>query len=124
MHIILAIHPIDRNANTGRYVQGVPRNFNGHRDCLEDFLSDECGILGMRNLGEQNNELVTAEARDRVFHPHTASEPGGHLFQQQIAHVVPKRIVDGLEVIQVEKYDGQRVLVALGPGQRLVQAIQ
>ena len=63
-------------------------------------------------------ELVAAEARDGVGVAQGDDEPVGDLSQQLVAAVVPERVVDLLEAVEVHHQHGARVAVALGRRQR------
>ncbi|GAO22120.1 hypothetical protein ALISP_1940 [Alicycliphilus sp. B1] len=68
--------------------------------------------LGVR-ARQQQHELVAAQARHGVALAHGALQAPGDLHQQGIAHAVAQRIVDMLEVVQVEEHHGQRRAVLL-----------
>src|SRR5260370_234417 len=68
-----------------------------------------CGDLGERRRAarvlDQDGELVTAPARDRVVDRDGGTQPPGGLGQHQVAGAVPDRVVDRGEAVQVEKDD-------------------
>ena len=47
-------------------------------------------------------EFVTAKTRDQITAPQGMRKPQGHVADQFIPNVMPKRIVDVLEVIEVD----------------------
>ena len=57
------------------------------------------------------HELVAAETRRRVAFSRTSAEPRRHLLQQLVAGLVPQRVVDDLEAIEIEEQpaNGRRV---------------
>ena len=59
-------------------------------------------LLGVR-AGDEDGELVAAEAGHQVARPHRVGEPLGHDAQQLVADVVALRVVDRLEAVQVEE---------------------
>jgi hypothetical protein len=59
--------------------------------------------LGRVGAGRQQHEFVAAEARDDVLRPREAAQAPRRLDQQGVAHVMAARIVDLLEVVDVEK---------------------
>ena len=68
---------------------------------------------------DQHRELVPAEPGDHVVRPDRGDQPLGQPDQQPVAGLVPERVVDGLEPIQVEQQQGQPAAAAghpLGPG--------
>ena len=67
-----------------------------------------------RRRGE-HRELVAAEARDAGIGARGRDEPLSGLLDQQVPDPVPDRVVDGLEVVEVEEH--QRLSLARrGPG--------
>jgi hypothetical protein len=56
---------------------------------------------------EQESELVAAQARHRVDHPHRAPEPHREGDQQLVAEPVPEAVVDDLEAVEVEEEQGE-----------------
>jgi len=55
-----------------------------------------------RAAGEQDAELVAAEAGDGVGVAHGVLDEPGHLAQHAVARAVPALVVDGLEAVEVE----------------------
>ena len=102
-----------------RNVQGMAFDEKGFPEQLAQIAGTTVGagqgLVGVfRDLGEQDDELVSAQARHRILVPQSSGEPGGHLFQQFVAHGVSKRVVDVLEVVEIEKQDGPQVVVPAG----------
>ena len=71
-----------------------------HAEHVDDALGDLLG-LGQR-AGDQDGELVAAEAGDQVVVADDGVEPAGDLDQQLVAGLVPGDVVDGLEAVEVE----------------------
>src|SRR5439155_1420549 len=57
---------------------------------------------------EEEGELVAPETGHRVLRADAALEAFGHLHQQAVAGRVAQRVVDRLEVVEVEEEDGER----------------
>ena len=72
---------------------------------LNDALRQDGGIgrLGKGDL--QNHELVAAHACDRVRFAHDGAQSVGHLPQKSVAGRMTQRIVDVLEVVEIEQVD-------------------
>ncbi|MNP72379.1 hypothetical protein D3C76_1689270 [compost metagenome] len=60
----------------------------------------------MLQAGQQDDELVTPQARHGVDIAHLLLEAMGDAFEQQIAHRVAQAVVDVLEAVEVEKQHG------------------
>jgi len=82
----------------------------GHRDGL---------VLAGPAL-QQHGELVAAEPCRGVAVAEAAHQPLGHLAEHAVAGLVAQRVVDDLEVVDVDEQHVDRV--AAGP-QRLVHAV-
>ena len=73
---------------------------------------------------EHHNKFFPAQARDQVLLPAIFHQEGGKSLEHLVPGVMTKRIVDGLEVVQVGHDDGQGSLVPLSKGDGAVQALQ
>ncbi len=69
---------------------------------VDELFGDERRVLLVPQFGDDQDELVSAEPRDRVAFALSRSQPLGHLDQQLVAGGVPQRVVDRLEAIEVE----------------------
>ena len=72
---------------------------------------------------EQHCELVAAQAGGGVLDPEALAETIRHRDQQLVARGVTEAVVDRLEVVHVEKEDGQVAVVAAGPDDRVLDPI-
>ena len=64
-------------------------------------------LAARRGVGEvvaQDDELVATEPADRIGAPHAAGQAPGDLAQHLVAPVVPERVVDQLEVVDVHEH--------------------
>ncbi len=74
----------------------------GRRESLTDSLGIACA-----RIGKQDDELVTACARDNVAMPDAGADQRGEVDQRAIAGIVTELVIDLLEAINVEHRDGQ-----------------
>ncbi|MNG99136.1 hypothetical protein D3C79_583000 [compost metagenome] len=118
------------DADAGPDVQHLTAVGIGGGNLADESLGDEIGLhlrLGRagRQRRQQQHELVTAEPGQTIPLPHQPLEPAGHLLEQPVAGGVAEGVVDGLEVIEIDKQQGaDQVLAARleeGLGQGLVQ---
>ena len=63
--------------------------------------------------GQKDDELVTAQSRDRVDIAQLFFQTHGDALEQQVADRVAEAVVDVLEAVEVDKQDGPQVLFAL-----------
>ena len=74
----------------------------------ENFLRDSLGlrrrILGLfAQVLQQHYKLISAQSRHRVGFADAGQNPPRHLLQQQIANVMAERVVQRLEVIEIDE---------------------
>ncbi len=115
---IQAIVRINADAQRWRDREFMARDFEG----APEDLNQPMGHFGRRSRmksGHGKNEFITAQPRQGINAPHDAIQSPRHLAQQLVADTVTQRIVDALEMIQVEKNDGNFSLLALGSRQHL-----
>ena len=89
---------------------------------LED-LGDGLGVVGAEHVGEQDAELVAAEAGDGVGGAQRRLEALGDLLEEHVAVVMAERVVDLLEVVEVHDHHGRAAVAALGGAHGLLDAV-
>ena len=72
---------------------------------------------------QHQNELVTSQARQRVYTTQDVHHTVRYLHQQTVTHTVPQGVIDVFEVIQVEKHHRQAFAAALRQTQRKLKAL-
>ena len=92
---------------------------------LGDALGHALGALRIAAVVDEQGELVTAQARQRVTGLQLGLEAVDHLQDQAVAGLVAEGVVDVLEVVQVEVAEGQAASLVLGqtPGQQGLEAL-
>ncbi len=93
------------DADAGVGEDGPALDDEGSPQRLEDAVGH---VLGPPPVGEprkEHGELVAAQPGDHVPPPAGAVEPLGHHPQQLVPDVVAERVVDGLEVVEVEEQE-------------------
>ena len=78
---------------------------------------------GRRRFGSSDAELVAAEPGDGVALAERLLQPVGDLLQQAVAGVVAERVVDLLEVVEVDQHHGGGGVRAVAGGDRLLDAV-
>ena len=91
--------------------------------CIErlDAIRQLGGRVRIHHFGQHHHKLVAAQARHDVVVAHRGGQPLGRGTQELVAHRVPQCVVDGLEVVHVQKHHGQAPTVAPCVGHQLVQ---
>jgi len=85
---------------------GAEDDRRAHRG--DEAVGDPPGVLGAGQVVEEDRELVAAEAGDGVVRAQLVGQAGADRRQQQVAGLVPVRVVDLLEAVEVEEQDGER----------------
>ena len=91
---------------------GAPLDRERREQRTEHPLGGALGLDGRRGVLEQHRELVAAQARGQVVLAQRGAQPLGDRHEQRVAGCVAERVVDALEVVQVEEQHGGRVVVA------------
>ncbi len=75
------------------------------------------GYVVLAQAGDDAHELITAEADDQVVRAELGLQRPGDVAQQPVPGGVTALVVDGLELIDVDERNDQRLAAALGPAQ-------
>ena len=75
----------------------------GQSDHLDDAVREQPRSVRLVDAGQQYRELVAAQPRHRVAVADAGLQPFGYLLQQVVAHRMAQRVVDLLEVVEVEE---------------------
>ena len=81
----------------------------------------------LRRVGEvlaEHDELVAAEARERVVDAQAVGQARGEAAEQLVAGLVAQAVVDDLELVEIDEEDGERRAGPLRAGQRVRQAVE
>jgi hypothetical protein len=105
---ILLLATEQGDADTRRIVVLRPGQIVGAIENTENLLTDDPALLGgllrlRAEILEHDHELVTAETGDGIAVPNAAGQALGDLLQQQITHGVTERVVERLEVVEVDE---------------------
>ncbi len=121
LHVISVIRierdaDADRGDHLMRFVAERPRN---HVEQLAGHL----GCAVRVDVREDQDELVPALARHGIFLAQCRLQALRHLYQQAVADAVAERVVDALEMVEVEEHHRQVLAVALRQAQGKVEVI-
>src|SRR2546423_4936504 len=93
---------------------GLERDRGGRDRLADPFAHDEGAVETA--VGQDDDELLASPATDDVLDPGGAGDAAGDLPPDGVAGVVAGRVVDALEVVDVDDRHRQLVVVALGAG--------
>ena len=91
-----------RNAHRGADDDVLSIDDVGRADRGNDALRKAQHLFAVARDRRDYREFVTAKTRDQITAPQGMRKPQGHVADQFIPNVMPKRIVDVLEVIEVD----------------------
>ncbi len=90
----------------------------------QQSLGDQLGARCQRHPFGDDDELVAAQAPERVDVAHDALQARGDGAQQLVADAVTERVVDALEVVEVDEQRRHRRLAAARAHQHLLHAVE
>jgi len=70
---------------------------------VQQPLGDQLRVSVVRSAVDEHDEFIAAHAPDRVGTAQCTGEPGGHRDKQPVTGLMAERVVDVLEIVQVEK---------------------
>ena len=100
---ILAVGGEKRDADAGADEELVAADRYGRAQPLDQLLRHHRRILGTRQVGEHDGELVAGDARYGIAGAHPGLQTARRLLQELIAARMPERIVHQLELVQVDE---------------------
>ena len=89
-----------------------------------DALGDPCRLAQAGDLLEQDRELVSAEARDRVRGTQAGAQPLAHGDQHLVARIVAEAVVDLLEPVEVEQQHGDDLIAPSQARERVLEPVR
>jgi hypothetical protein len=85
-------------------------------DRAHDVLRDPRYILGLCHIGQDHRELVATEARHRIRPANGLGDRTTGGTQESVAGGMPMKVVVHLEIVYVDKENGDAFVVSPGPG--------
>ena len=132
----LPLGSVHRDVRTMDQIGGIQSVFRGQRDanaCADvqtggadvDRLFEQRGDAsshgrGLEGIGpvEKDGELVAAQAGHQIVATDNLADTRADLAEQRVPGLVPERVVDLLEVIEVDKQEGQPASLSSAGRQR------
>ena len=82
----------------------------GAAERVEHARRERLALLERFDRRLQNDELVAAEARDDVGVADGVAQPLGDRLQQHVAAGMAQRVVDLLELVEIDEVDGAHIV--------------
>src|SRR5689334_4077139 len=114
---------IERNPNASGGVEPIASNQKGLRERCKQLSRYYHGTGVISGLAQDDHELVSAEAGNRIARSQTRAEPRRDLPEKLIADRMAKSIVDHLEAIEIQHHHRDTMTAPPRAGQRLAQTI-
>jgi len=112
----------ERNADRGADGDEMAVEIVRIAEDFDDALGQRGNLLRRLDVGLQHGEFVAAEPRHRVLFAQRAFEPRADLLQQEVAVRMAERVVDGLEIVEVDAQSRQAEAIAAHARQHLLHA--
>ena len=114
---------VERDADAARYLQRLAIHLHRLGHGGQQAAHQRPAAVGIGQLTQHGDELVAAQTGERVALAHRLAHAPRQRHQQLVTGVVPLRVIDGLEAVEVDIDHGQALATALSAGHGLVQAI-
>ena len=121
---IVAVVGVDADADARRHAKHVIADVAGGADEGDHLVGHQDRVRSVRHLGQQDQELITAVAADRVRGPHRRRKATRQPLERLVANGVTERVVDLLEVVQVHEQKPQARAVPPRDGNRAGEPIE
>jgi hypothetical protein len=103
---------VGRDPDAGRDAVATTAEVEWLREAGEHPPGDQDGLRAVTQAVEEHRELVTAQAPKEILAAHHGSNSGCYFDEQLVTRAMPERVVDELEVIEIEIQDADEGLVA------------
>ena len=90
----------DADARIGRDL--MAEAFIGFADFVIDLIDEIGDVVRVADRGLDDREFVAAEPRDEIGLPDALAQPRGDALEQFVADGMPERVVDALELVDVD----------------------
>jgi len=110
-----------RDADAGADLEGDRIRLEGMVECREDASRDHLG-LGLR-AAHEHGEFVTADPRQQVRVADGLLQTPRHPLDDLVPQLVAERVVDRLEVVDVQQHHRHRAAVVLGDVQGFLKGL-
>ncbi len=94
---------VDCHADAAAQEKIIAFNLQGARNRIHHPLNQAHAQLFIKTLRQDQDKFIAAQPRDGVSFAGERFQAAGDLFQQQIAGIMPERIVDEFKAVQVDE---------------------
>src|SRR5690554_2986241 len=104
---------IQADPGAATQVQFIPSHGETFTQHPEYVLRYHLRMFSIKQIIQQNKEVITAKARNSIAHPNTIAQAFCNLAQNQVSDIVSKGIVHLFKIIQI-KADNRELMCSLG----------
>ena len=112
----------ERDADAGVYDHGMTVKLAGRLHRLADPPRQDRGVVGLLDAGQDDGEFVAADPRHGIDLANAIAQARRNRLEQLVADLVPERVVDALEVVEIE-VEHRQALVPRQLAERVCQAV-
>ena len=121
---VLAVIGVEADADAQGDVEPMATDEMGLGHGLDQLFGGEVSVLHRLDFGQQHHEFVAPLAADGIREPDAGLQAFGGRLQQLVAHRMPQRVVDVLEVVEVQIHQGDLLAMPLRERHRLRQPVR
>ncbi len=120
---VLAVVGVEADADAQGDVEPMATDEMGLGHGLDQLFGGEDSVLRIFDFGQQHHEFVAPLAADGIREADARLQALGDRLQQLVADRMPERIVDVLEVVEVQIHQGDLLAMTLRQRDRLRQTV-
>ena len=121
---VLPVIGKEREADTGRDLQGQAAKFIGLGQAMAQLIGDPGREIRVGDVVEEGDEFIPTDTAHRVRVPQAPAQALGHRPQELVAHGMSPGVIDRLELVQIDEQQGQPRAVAARQRQGRVQPVE
>ena len=118
------VSAIGNHADAGAGVNLIAVDGDRRRNRSADLCRQRLGAGNVAHVLLQQRELIAAKAGDHIGIAHAVLQPVGDDFQENVAGGMPQRIVDILEMIEIEIKHRESMSAAFGARKGQLQPVE
>lgn len=120
---VTTVQWIQSDADAAADLKVVSFYRKGRAQHPQDLVGNGCGIAVALDFAQADHEFIASQATDAVLVAQACLHPQSRRLKKEIADVMAERIVDVLEMIQIDKQHGDQGFVAVRMRDRLLQPV-
>lgn len=120
----VAVIGIDTDADGNTEATDLAVHQHRLAEGIKYFLSNHRHRFPGMNIMENDNKLIATQPGDGIGTTHRGKEPPGHLFQHMIAGFMAQGVINHLEIVEIQKEQGQFMAMPFSDGYTALQTVR